>query len=242
VCRVLRVREDPDNWSEFPNVDGEVREHLDSCPWYEVYDVIEGTYERIKKQDETPSTFDEETKSEKFERELNDYFRKRGIGWQLRTGVIEVRGPEMFEMAVGQAKRELGATGRSTAQRELQEALRDLSRRPNPDLTGALQHGLAALECVARDVTGDAKATLGAIISDHPNLVPKPLDQALTKLWGFASERARHLQEGQQLDEQSVELAVQVAAATVSYLVKGTGASAAQAPSDPPSRDDDVPF
>lgn len=33
VCRVLRVRENPDNWSAFPNVDGEVRENLDGCQW-----------------------------------------------------------------------------------------------------------------------------------------------------------------------------------------------------------------
>ena len=29
VCRVLRVREDPRNWSAFPNVDSEVRGDLD---------------------------------------------------------------------------------------------------------------------------------------------------------------------------------------------------------------------
>src|SRR5262245_61585129 len=47
VCRVLRVREDPENWSAFPNVDGEVRWHLDACPWYRVYDVIESVAETI---------------------------------------------------------------------------------------------------------------------------------------------------------------------------------------------------
>src|SRR5438132_12182745 len=47
VCRVLRVAANRDNWSERPNIDGEVRQHLEECPWYKVYDVIEALYERL---------------------------------------------------------------------------------------------------------------------------------------------------------------------------------------------------
>jgi len=49
---------------------------------------------------------------------------------------------------------------------KIHEALQDLSRRPQPDLTGALQHALAALECLARDVTGENKPTLGQLMRD----------------------------------------------------------------------------
>lgn len=34
VCQVLLKRPDPGNWSEYPNIDYEVRELLDSCNWY----------------------------------------------------------------------------------------------------------------------------------------------------------------------------------------------------------------
>src|SRR5690349_17472922 len=44
VCRVLRRRPDPSNWSPFPNIDGETRQHLDECEWFEVYDVVEALY------------------------------------------------------------------------------------------------------------------------------------------------------------------------------------------------------
>ena len=47
VCRVLQTREDPSNWSAYPNVDGEVRAHLDDCAWYEVYDIIEAIHEDL---------------------------------------------------------------------------------------------------------------------------------------------------------------------------------------------------
>ena len=50
VCRVLRTREDAGNWSAFPNVDNELRGHVDSCEWYEVYDILEAIYEDISER------------------------------------------------------------------------------------------------------------------------------------------------------------------------------------------------
>jgi hypothetical protein len=205
VCRVLRRREDPNNWTAFPNVDGEVRDHLDSCEWYEVYDVIESLAEEVEKP-------------EKFEQELNEYFRRRGIGWQLADGRVQIRGPEAFERTVKDAGEALSEDNRTTAAQEIHEALQDLSRRPKPDATGSIQHALAALECVARDVTGDHKATLGAIIKKHRGLLPPPLDAVVDKLWGFSSEQGRHLREGREPAPEEAELAVHVAAAVATYL------------------------
>ncbi len=111
---------------------------------------------------------------------------------------------------------------RHTAQNELHSALRDISRRPDPDLTGAVQHALAALECVARDVCGDPKATLGGILERHPGLLPGPLDAAVEKIWGYASEMGRHVREGREPQRAEVELLVELAAAVSTYLVKKT--------------------
>ncbi len=217
VCRVLRKREDPSNWSPYPNVDGEVRYHLDSCEWYEVYDIVEATYERLSES----SNLARDTKGAiYFEFELNKYFRRRGIGWQLVEGQLETRGSESFEQIIIDARSELISSGRQTAANEIHQAIEDLSRRPQPDITGSIQHALAAFECVARDVTGDDKATLGSILSRFPDLVPQPLDKALEKLWGFASEQGRHLREGREPNYEEAELAVQIAAAVSRYLTK----------------------
>jgi hypothetical protein len=109
---------------------------------------------------------------------------------------------------------------KSTAQREFHEARLDLSRRPEPDLTGAVQHALAGLECVARDAVGEPTATLGAILKRYPDLVPKPLDGALEKVWGYASDRARHVREGDAVQQSEAELLVTVAAAAAAYIVR----------------------
>lgn len=36
VCRLLRTREDPNNWSEWPNIAGEVEGLVDQCERFDV--------------------------------------------------------------------------------------------------------------------------------------------------------------------------------------------------------------
>lgn len=83
-----------------------------------------------------------------------------------------------------------------TSQNEIKEAITDLSRRPIPEITGSIQHSLAALECVCREVTRDKKATLGTLINDHPNIVPKPLDDAIKKFGGFHQSKGYIFKKG----------------------------------------------
>jgi AbiJ N-terminal domain 4 len=213
VCRALRKLPDKSNWTEYPNINNEIQLLISSCDWYRVYDVIEAIANKMRDE---PFSFE----YEKFEAELNDYFAENGVGWQLCAGKIEVRGDAVFENATHQAISNLHDGGFATAGNEVSEALHDLSRRPSPDITGAIQHSMAALECVARAVTGDHKATLGEIMKHHRDLMPKPLDDAVSKLWGFASENARHINEGRTPPFEEAELVVTVVASICTYLVK----------------------
>ena len=139
--------------------------------------------------------------------------------------VIDEYSPGYFQGKAGAgaavaAAQAATAADRPNAAREIGEAQRDLARRPEPDCTGAVQHAMAALEAVARDVTGDEKATLGDILKDKPDLFPRPLDVVMGKIWGYASEMARHVREGDELEVEEVELMVALAAAGVTYLAK----------------------
>lgn len=220
VCRVLRVAPDPNNWSEYPNIDEEVRTNLRDCPWYRVYDFIEAFYGLLKERAAVMPNARGESAADHFEEEINSFFRERGVGWQLLDGQIKVRGPEVFEEAVKGARRALEEAGKATAASELHEALADLSRRPDADVTGAIQHAMAALECVARDVAGDQRATLGELIRRSPDLFPKPLDQAIEKAWGYASESGRHLKEGKEPAFEEAELIVGMCGAVCQYLAR----------------------
>ena len=72
---------------------------------------------------------------------------KQASDGALLNGRLESRGQEAFETAVDNARLALDEADLTTAKQEIHEALRDLSRRPDPDLTGAVQHAMAALEC-----------------------------------------------------------------------------------------------
>ncbi len=207
VCKVLRARPDDDNWSEYPNIDSELRKLLDECAWYRVYDVVEAIAAHAPEQT-------------KFETEVNEYFAERGIGWQLENAVLSTRGTQTFERSLVEAGEVLKSAGLPTAASELREAIADLSRRPTPDVTGAIQHAMASLECVARRACGDEKATLGDVIKRNADLIPRPLDEAITKLWGYASENARHIREGREPTYAEAELVVSVAAAAGNYLAR----------------------
>lgn len=213
VCTILKKRPDRNNWSGYPNIDGEVHQLIDNCEWYRVYDIAEGIYASMEKE---PYSY----KIEKYQKELNGYLIENGIGWQLKDGRIETRGTESFEAVVDNAKNALEETRRLTANNEIHEAVLDLSRRPKPDITGAIQHSMASLECVARDVCGDQNATLGDILKRYSGLIPPPLDEAVKKAWGYASENARHIREGKEPDYEEAELLVGMCASLTTYLVK----------------------
>jgi hypothetical protein len=219
LTRILRVLPDPNNWSEYPNVWNEVQWLVLNCEWYHVYDYIEALHECV--------SAGESNSAEAFAREINDFFVANGIGWQLIAGLIEIRGPEAFEASLAAAQDATRDT-LPRAHQEVHEALLDLSRRPEPDLTGAMQHSMAALEAISRRLVDDEKPTLGEILKRHPDLLPKPLDTAVEKMWGYASETARHGREGTVLKVEEVELVVGVVGSLVSYLLKARSADVAR--------------
>lgn len=210
ICAVLLVRPDPSNWSEYPNIWDEVNGLIEDCPWFKVYDIAEAIHAAFAAQYSDGADI--------LQDRLNGYFRENGIGWQMADGRIVYRGSEAFTETTREAAAVLMQTGRSAAANEIHEALADISRRPKPDVTGAIQHSIAALECTARDVTGEPNLTLGRLVS-RLALSP-PMDIAVEKLWGYASERARHIREGQAVSSEEAELVVSVACAVSTFLAR----------------------
>lgn len=210
ICGVVQSRPDPSNWSDYPNVWGEVEDHVYRCQWYHVYDFAERIYRRL--------TSDSPQRASKFEDSLNSVFREMGMGWRMVSGVIITRGEEAVEAVQKEAASVLEEVGLTTAGAELHEAIRDLSRRPEPDLSGAIQHAMASLECVARVASGDTRRTLGEIIKKYPGLIPPPLDDSVSKAWGYASNEARHGKEERELTREEAQLIVGLSAVVSTYI------------------------
>lgn len=216
VCAVLYVPKDPSAWSH-DRIDSEVRGKLEECAWFRVYDVVEALCAPTTKS-RVPAA-----SPGKFSQDMNRYFAENGIGWQIIDGEVVVRGEQPYELTLRDAHASLEAAGYETARNELREAIRDLSRRPNPDVTGAIQHAGAAMECVARDVAGDRNAAFGDIAKRRPELLPKPLDVAVEKAWGYTSNRARHIQEGDKPSLREAKLVVGICAVICQYLALQDG-------------------
>lgn len=212
VCRVLKVRPDPSNWTERPNIEEEVQDLVDNCPWYRVYDIIEGIADTYK-------VFDQMRPYQPFERDINDVLIEQGIGWKLEGKRIVFRGPESLDTLLRVAVKTEVNAGHNTAANELHEAINDMSRRPQPDPTGAIQHSIASLECVARDVSG-SKDTLGRWLQKNRDAFPRPLGEYVEKIWGFASEHGRHLVEAGEASMDEAELVLGLSATLGSYLSK----------------------
>lgn len=208
VCLITKEAEDPNNWGENDFMKNEIQSIIENCPWYRVYDIIECFCMNLS------------LNREGFEKDINDYFVEKGFGWKLVNGNIEIRGDDAFEQKITEAIDVLEEAKLITSQNEIHEALTDMSKRPTPDITGAVQHSVAALECLCREVTKDSKATLGKLINDNPNIVPKPLDNVIKGIFGFASEQGRHLREGGAPKYEEAELVVHLCASLCVYLTE----------------------
>jgi hypothetical protein len=215
VCEGLRTPPNRDNWSG-GNVYEEVEALLSRCPWYRVYDVIEAFYRsflNVTYEAGRAAGMD-------FEQYMNDFFREEGIGRKMVDGKIVSRGDEEFETQTTAAAEVLGGAGYHTATQELHQAITDLSRRPEPDLTGAIQHAMAAMECVAREFCGEPQPTFGKLVERYPDMLPRPLNQGVEKAWGYASEVGRHVREGRVPERDEAELIVGIAATVSTYLTR----------------------
>lgn len=210
VCKELREEPSPHNWSEYPNIWGEVQSLVFTCEWYQFFDIVEAFAGKVRTTLGKPG----------YQESVNQLFDEEGIGWFLIDGVLEMRGEEPLENVLEVAFQQIEASGFEVATQELSEAWTDLSRRPEPDLSGAVHHAMAALEAVAKEWGDAPKLTLGDIIKKQPDMFPPPLNDAAAKLWGFASEQARHGKEGRKLDLDEVFLLVGVSATLATYLAR----------------------
>ena len=209
VCRTLLVAPDRDSWTDYPNVADEVDYLIGSCDWFRVYDVVEALAREFEQSSGA---------RDRYEDRLNLLFRERGIGWKLEGTSLVHRGDEIFQETLSSAEETLKADGLRQSALRLREALKDLSRRPEPDAPGAVTHAIAALEATARELDGRHHKTLGKLIQALP--LPDEFGKALQALWRFSSSHARHGNEGQVVDLEQAELVVAVAAAVCTFLCR----------------------
>jgi len=228
VCYVLGRRPDPSNWSE-PNVHAETENLIFDAPWYRFYDIVEATIAEYRSRDRrrlppVQSLISGESASTDVDQlvdELNSLFYRENLAWHIVDDRVTLRTGVVSDVIVGAALKSLDEADRVTAASELQKAMRALSQRPEPDTRDAVRFAAGAMEALARDVTGDRRATLGQILKAHRKsgtLLHEPLMEALEKCWGYANDVARHVDETKVPTIEEAILVVGLVASAIAYL------------------------
>ncbi|HME68349.1 MAG TPA: hypothetical protein VKM54_00555 [Myxococcota bacterium] len=239
VSRTLLVMPNPGTLH--PVIFAESVDFVRACDWWKVYDICEALYALIQETNYGSSVVIARSAQE-FENEINAALIELGIGWQMRRGKIVAREDTETEAEIAKAEAALAASGLDTARGELAEARADMSRRPQPDLTGVIQHSIAALEAVARHCSKEPKPTLGEIVKRHAKQlgIRPPLDAAIEKIWGFCSEEGgRHGREGSEPTRREASLVLGLASSVVTYMLDEEHVVTRAAPSQPRARTPD---
>ncbi len=209
ICSVLLCRENSSNWSEHPNIYNEATCLVYDAPWYNIYDLIEKLTSRLKHYREDVT----------FAEHINQGFVRLNIGWQLKDGIVQLRGDDDFEATFHEAVDALEAKGFERAKNEIKEARNDLAKRPTPDTHGSIRHSIGTLESVAREIEQKHSRTLGEILRENRELFPAPLGTALSQIWGFCSEYVRHVREDREVEISEAMLILGLSSSLTTYLI-----------------------
>jgi hypothetical protein len=209
VCATLRTRPDQQNWSD-PNIWDEVQQLVYEGLWPAFYDIVEATLATCTR-----------LTCENVGARIDALFAEEHLAWRVVDGKVALRTGEVSDAIGAFAAAALRQSARPTAATELEKALAALSRRPQPDTRDAVRCAAGAMEALARDITGERTATLGEILKRHGDtLLAPPLKIALDKIWGYSSDRARHVDEYNDPTLEEAVLVVGLVGAAVAYLAQ----------------------
>ena len=165
---------------QFEKVLYKVRSSFFNCEWHEVYSFIEETLENY------PREF--KKNKELFTKELNNFLEKENSAYRIINNEIT---PITSEQEIQSIEDALKNTNQySGVQQHLNQALKLMSDRQNPDYRNSIKESISAVESICKIVTNEDKATLGKalkIIEDKHGL-HAALKGSLSQLYGYTSD------------------------------------------------------
>jgi AbiJ-like protein len=180
----------------------------EALEWYRVYDLLEFVVDKPAPQ---------KAANRILERELSAF---RFVNGQLTrlTGAVEVR-------AIENASHAATAAGLDGVREHLDEAVRQLGRRPEPNYRNAIKEAISAVESAVSGMAGLTKPDLdGAIrLLREKGLVHSAMGAAFVKLFAYTSDAGgiRHalLEEDTPADFDEAKFMVVACSAFVNFLI-----------------------
>jgi hypothetical protein len=129
---------------------------------------------------------------------------------------------EEIETAIGVAGQFSGVKG------HLQTALGFLTDRKNPDYRNSIKESISAVESLARHITGDQKATLGAALNvmEKKHRLEPTVKAAFSKLYGYTNDadgiRHSSMEDASTVTKADARFMLICCSAFVNFVIDGT--------------------
>lgn len=194
-----------------------LREHFFNCDWAEAFDFIEFIAECGPPE-----------KTRRFVELCNSYLERENSAYRFVDGrVTEITSEEEIvsvETAITGAVKFPGVTI------HLRAALESMSRRSNPDYRNSIKESISAVESLAKHLSSEQDATLGAILGrlEKTHHLHPSLKKAFTALYGYTSDAQgiRHgLTEAPNLTKAEARFMLVCCSAFINYAIDSLSAA-----------------
>lgn len=144
-----------------------------SCEWSRVYDFVEFVFQSYPGRE--------------FSNTINDILERELAGFRLIDGffvpITDVVEKEAIEKA-------LESGPYNGAQTHLRQALQNLANREKPDYRNSIKESISAVESLARELSGNPKATLGDALEvlEREGYIHVALKRGFSAIYGYTSD------------------------------------------------------
>lgn len=189
-----------------------LREHFFKLPWYGVLDFIEFI-----------ADYGPEAKRKPFADACNSFLARENSAYRFLNGKIaEITSQEEIEAVEDAISKSTPYSGVKT---HLVTALSLLSSRTDPDYRNSIKESISAVESLAKQISGEQSATLGAVLKalERSHSLHPALKNAFSSLYGYTndSQGIRHaLLDEQTLTKTDARFMLVCCSAFVNYAIE----------------------
>lgn len=191
-----------------------IRRYYFSAEWNEVFDFIEFIAKNGPAESET-----------KFIDLCNHYLEIENSGYRFVDGQITEITSDVEIKSIEDAIEISSKYG--GVKKHLQTALTHLSDKKKPDFRNSIKESISAVESLAKQISGNKKATLGKIVQEleKEGKLHKALKNAFSSLYGYTSDAGgiRHaLLEESDLGKSDAQFMLVCCSAFINYVIDST--------------------
>ncbi|MDD9819545.1 MAG: hypothetical protein OXR07_01540 [Nitrospira sp.] len=216
------LRKPADEYNKSSTPHDFVKDIFLKAEWFLVFDLIEFCLQELKLLRDSLSAVATDRRTlpapPLFEYRCNQVLEKENSAYRIIEGLVTPI----------TSKQEIGAIGTAlrvpygAAKEHIEKALALGSDRENPDYENSIKESISAVESIAKEVTGESKATLGKL-TEMLNLHPAFQD-GLNKLYGFTSDvggirHGGYPNEDPPLDQATARFMLVLCSAFVNYII-----------------------